>query len=54
MAVAQKRKVSFQEFKEQALAIHGDAFDYSEAETCYKNYSETIPIKCNTCSRVFM
>ena len=41
-----------EQFIAQAIAIHGDKFDYSEVE--YKNSSIKVKIYCKTCQKYFL
>jgi hypothetical protein len=46
-----KLKYSLEEFKERAKLIHGDKFDYSNAE--YRGFNKKVKIFCNQCHTWF-
>lgn len=52
---AERRKVSCllaqDEFIKRAVALHGDAYDYSLVE--YKGMHKHVTLKCNTCGKTF-
>ena len=45
------RKLTLEEVISRAKKIHGNNYDYSNAE--YKSYHEKMAIKCNSCGRIF-
>ena len=48
---SESRKLTFEEFYDRAIDIHGDKYDYSQVE--YKNNSTKVKIYCNTCQSIF-
>lgn len=48
---AMDRVKTTEEYIEQAKAVHGDAYDYSETE--YRSSSDKVTVKCRKCGRYF-
>jgi hypothetical protein len=48
---SQARLHSIEWFKERAIEIHGDKYDYSQVE--YKGFKRKVTIKCNKCGHIF-